>query len=177
MEIGCKILPLSFSLTFARIMNKIHFLQNELIPLLETIPAYAKPLFGKMNPHQMIEHLGYAFQQASGLVPLDSMNDEEKTKVMYKFMMSDKPFRDNTPNPYLPDEPPTPKHVTISDSLSSLRNDIDVFLQTFESEPDKRILNPFFGNLNFDEWIHLLHKHMLHHLRQFGINSLNEKNS
>jgi hypothetical protein len=29
--------------------------------------------------------------------------------------------------------------------------------------------NPFFGDLNFAENVHLLHKHALHHLRQFGV--------
>jgi hypothetical protein len=49
-----------------------------------------------------------------------------------------------------------------------LEKDINHFVTVFEYEPDLRILNPFFGNLNMDEWIHLLHKHAMHHLRQFN---------
>jgi hypothetical protein len=60
---------------------------------------HTKPLFGKMNVQQMIEHMGYAFRQASGLIPLDALNNEEITAKMYRFMMSERPFKDNTPNP------------------------------------------------------------------------------
>jgi hypothetical protein len=139
------------------------------VTTLSHLPLDTAPQFGKMNVHQMIEHMGYAFRQASGLIPLDPVNDEEVTAKMFRFMMSDKPFRDNTPNPYLPDDPAPPAHKEVGDSLAQLQHDIDVFIKTFEGQPDRRILNPFFGHLNFDEWVHLLHKHGHHHLRQFGV--------
>lgn len=150
-------------------MNKQDFLKSEFIPFLKTIAVDTAPLFGKMNVHQMIEHMGYAFTQASGLVPLAATNNEDITKKMYDFMMSDRPFKDNTPNPYLPDEPSQPASADISEALLNLQHDIDLFFATFENDPEKRILNPFFGILNFEEWQHLLHKHALHHLRQFGV--------
>ncbi len=150
-------------------MNKLNFLKNEFVNMLATIDSNTQALFGKMNVHQMIEHMGYAFRQASGLVPLEATGDEETTQKMYRFMMSDKPFKDNTPNPYLPDEPAPTSSETVIESLDFLQKDIDHFFKVFEKDPDLRILNPFFGNLNFDEWTHLLHKHALHHLRQFGI--------
>ncbi len=149
-------------------MNKLEFLKNDFVDRLRTIPEETRPLFGKMNLHQMIEHMGYAFRQASGLIPLPAANDEATTQKMYQFMLSDKPFRDNTPNPYLPDEPPPPVTLSIDEAIEALNRDIQTFLHTFESDPELRILNPFFGNLNFSEWVHLLHKHALHHLRQFG---------
>lgn len=150
-------------------MNKINFLQNEFIPQLKTIDPNMQPLFGKMNVQQMIEHMGYSFRQASGLIPLAAVNNEEVTAKMYSFMMSDRPFKDNTPNPYLPDQPDAPKFDSIELALADLKKDMDLFFATFENNKEQRILNPFFGNLNFDEWVHLLHKHSLHHLRQFGI--------
>ncbi len=149
-------------------MDKLTFLQTDYINLLQQIDPNTKPVFGKMNVHQMIEHMSYAFRQASGLIPLPAVNDEATTQKMYTFMMSDKAFRDNTPNPYLPDEPEAPLHSSIAESIISLEKDINHFKTVFENEPDLRILNPFFGNLNMDEWIHLLHKHAMHHLRQFN---------
>ena len=151
-------------------MNKQYFLQNEVISQLKTIHPSMQPLFGKMNVQQMVEHMSYAFQQASGLIPLPAINDAETTEKMYRFMMSEKPFRDNTPNVYLPDEPTPAICKTIEESLLALQKDIEVFFAVFEKNNDQKILNPFFGDLNFEEWVHLLHKHALHHLRQFGIN-------
>jgi hypothetical protein len=112
--------------------------------------------------------MSYAFRQASGLMPSAAINDEETTQKMFQFMMSDKPFRDNTPNPYLPNEPAPAVCPTIQESISVLEKDIQTFFSTFENDHEKRILNPFFGNLNFEEWTHLLHKHAQHHLRQFN---------
>jgi len=149
---------------------KIDFLQHKLIPLMSSLDEHTKPLFGKMNVQQMIEHMGYAFRQASGLIPLDALNNEEITAKMYSFMMSERPFKDNTPNPYLPETPAPAVFETKEQALIDLQKDIHQFFTTFENDKSKRILNPFFGNLNFEEWVHLLHKHANHHLRQFGIN-------
>jgi hypothetical protein len=154
-------------------MTKLEFLQTTYLELLSQIDESTKPLFGKMNAHQMIEHMGYSFQQASGLIQQDALNDEETTEKMYRFMMSDKPFRENTPNPYLPDEPLATQTKNISEALNSLRKDISKFVDTYSNETELRHLNPFFGNLNFEEWTHLLHKHAWHHLKQFGINPTN----
>jgi hypothetical protein len=149
---------------------KIDFLQHKLIPLMSSLDEHTKPIFGKMNVQQMIEHMGYAFRQASGLIPLNALNNEEITAKMYSFMMSERPFKDNTPNPYLPETPAPAVFETKEQALIDLQKDIHQFFATFENDKSQRILNPFFGNLNFEEWVHLLHKHANHHLRQFGIN-------
>jgi hypothetical protein len=149
-------------------MRKIEYFQFEYLKILSSIEPTIKPVFGKMNVHQMIEHMSYAFRQASGLMPSSAINDEETTQKMFQFMMSDKPFRDNTPNPYLPNEPAPAVCPTIQESISVLEKDIQTFFSTFENDHENRILNPFFGNLNFEEWTHLLHKHAQHHLRQFN---------
>ncbi len=155
-------------------MDKLRFLEIEFPELLASIPLDTAPLFGKMNVLQMIEHMAYAFQQASGLVVHPTLHDAETTQKMYRFMMSDKPFRDNTPNPYLPDEPLPASYSAQPQAIEALKQAIQVFKETFTDQPEKRLLNPFFGELNFEEWTHLLFKHSWHHLRQFGINQNND---
>lgn len=150
-------------------MDKTNFLRNDYVKLLSGIEPSTSPVFGKMNVHQMIEHMSYAFRQASGLIPLEPTGDDETTARMYRFMISDKPFKDNTPNPYLPDEPPAPVHASIEASLAELQHNIDHYFSIFEITPTLRILNPFFGHLNHEDWNHLLYKHAMHHLRQFGV--------
>ncbi len=150
-------------------MDKLTFLKEEFVPKLASLDKDTVAVFGKMNVQQMIEHMGYAFRQASGLIPLEPANDDATTAKMYQFMISEKPFRDNTPNQYLPDTPSPTTYPTVAESLTHLQMDIDYFISVFSEDKEKRILNPFFGNLNFDEWTHLLHKHATHHLRQFGM--------
>lgn len=148
---------------------RLFFLKNELIEHLRSIVPTTEPLFGKMNVHQMIEHLAYAFRQASGLIPLPAANNEEITGKMYAFLISDKPFRENTPNRYLPDVPLPAVHASISDSLLDLQQAIDVFFSCFHNRPEKTVFNPFFGQLNFDDSVQLLFKHTRHHLKQYGV--------
>lgn len=150
-------------------MNKLEFLQGDYLKLLAGIDPETKPAFGKMNAQQMVEHMSYAFKQASGLIPLESTQSEELIQKMYQFMISERPFKDNTPNPFLPDEPEPVVFANMSEAIIALQKDIHFFVEVFKTEPEKRIQNPFFGNLNQGEWIHLLHKHAWHHLRQFHI--------
>lgn len=152
-------------------MQQQKFLTEKYIPLLQKTPTDTLPLFGKMNFLQMIDHIIYSFQQAQGLKDNQALFDEAATQKMYAFMMSDKPFKDNTPNSQLPDTPPPSQFQNSQQAIDALQNEIKNFIETFQREPDKRIMNPFFGNLNFQEWCQLLYKHTTHHLRQFGITS------
>ncbi len=151
-------------------MNKIPFLKTTYLQILNEIDKNSTPLFGKMNVQQMIEHITYSFHQACGEIDNTALYDDTATQKMYQFMMSDKPFKDNTPNPLLPDTPSATKFFDYNQSLDELKTAIQHFFEKFENNPQQKFRNPFFGDLNFHEWVHLLHKHTLHHLRQFGIN-------
>ncbi len=149
-------------------MDKKEFLVSEFCEILLSIDENTKPLFGKMNFQQMVEHFSDSVRIANGKAIVDFEQDDAITEKMKIFMMSDKPFRENTPNPLIPDEPGAVKNNTIQDAIAELQQEINDFELYFNQHPEAKMRNPFFGNLNFDEWIHLLHKHALHHLKQFG---------
>lgn len=149
---------------------KAYFLRNEFIDKLKLIEPAAKPLWGKMNLHQMIEHMSYSLRQANGKDLYTCVTPEENIPRMQAFLMSEKPFKENTPNQLLPDTPDVPKRKDIDDALTELKAETEDFFKVFEKEPDRVITNPFFGDLTYDMWVQLLHKHAWHHLRQFGIN-------
>ena len=116
----------------------------------------------------MIEHMSFSVRNANGKLVYTINQPVEIVAKMKTFMMSDKPFKDNTPNPLLPDTPPDPKYATVQESLKELQQELDDFVLSFKYIIMQTRTNPFFGDLNFDEWTHLLHKHAIHHLRQFG---------
>lgn len=149
---------------------KAYFLRNEFIDKLKKIDPATKPLWGKMNLHQMIEHMSYSLRQANGKDTYDCVTPEENIPRMQAFLMSDKPFKENTPNQLLPDTPDAPKRNDIDDALVELKMETEDFFRAFEKTPDRTITNPFFGDLNYDMWVQLLHKHAWHHLKQFGVN-------
>lgn len=155
------------------IQEKAAFLKNEYVKLLAGINTDTKGLWGKMNVHQMIEHMSFSFRQANGKDKYALLTPEENVPKMQAFLMSDKPFRENTPNPIIGDNTVPEKNASIQDALNELQTEMNDFFAVFETQPDSVITNPFFGNLNYEMWVQLLHKHSWHHLKQFGVEAVN----
>lgn len=150
-------------------MSKLQFLLQEYAPLLSSIDESTQPLFGKMNVQQMVEHMSDSVQIANGKVLKVNTQPNELTEKMKAFMMSDRSFKDNTPNPEMPAIPLPLRNSTMEEAIEELQNELKVFENYFIQNPSITLTNPFFGDLNFAEWTHLLHKHATHHLRQFGV--------
>lgn len=150
-------------------MTRIEFLQFEAPRLLKAIDPATPPAWGKMNLQQMIEHMSDSVRIANGRDPQDCVTPPEHIPKMQAFVMSDKPFKENTPNRLLPDDPLPPRFDNADDAIGELQQELNEFVDVFDQDKQKTITNPFFGDLNFDQWTALLYKHMLHHLRQFGV--------
>lgn len=148
---------------------KINFLKNVFGKAAQMLQPDAEPLFGKMNPHQMAEHMATYVRLAYGVPKIDqAAYTQEVTDKMRQFLQSEKHFKPNTPNPLLPDTPPIPQSANYQLALEDLDRAINEFFDFFEQQPQAQIFNPFFGSLNFELSVQLLYKHALHHLRQFG---------
>ena len=149
--------------------QKAHFLKNEYTNKLATLSPDTESLWGKMNVQQMIEHMSEYMRMGSGKQPQVLLTPEDRLHKMQAFLMSEKPFQENTPNVLLPDIPPPVNHATIQDALVELQTEIDHFFDSFANAPHKTVINPFFGGLNYEMSVQLLHKHAWHHLKQFGV--------
>jgi hypothetical protein len=89
---------------------------------------------------------------------------------MREFLLSEKPFQENTINPLMATEPAPLIHKTVQAAIGTLQQEMIYFFEVFEKDTNMTTRNPFFGELNFDQNVQLLHKHAVHHLRQFGTN-------
>ena|SRR5438309_8678545 len=149
---------------------KAHFLKKDFIPLLKSIPEDAAPRWGKMAPQQMVEHFTESVRIAAGTFPdVPHLTPAENLPKMQAFLMSDKPFRENTQNPMVPETPAPVRHASMAEALNELQNTLDDFFQAFYGNEKFTTHNPFFGELNFEMNVQLLYKHAVHHLRQFGV--------
>ena len=148
---------------------KRNFLKNEYTKKLAELDPGAERLWGKMNVQQMIEHMADYLRIANGRTVATIITPEENLPQLQGFLMSEKPFRENTPNSLMPDEPAVVRNAKISDAIQELQNELDHFFEVYEQDAELLLPNPFFGYLNFDMNIQLLHKHAWHHLRQFGM--------
>lgn len=151
--------------------EKENFLRTKLVPYLQRLDPSTLPRWGKMNVQQMIEHYtGDAVRNANGRLKIDNiMTPPENLGRLREFMMSDKPFKENTKNPLMVDEPVPRRYKTVQGAIGALQQELIYFFEAFEKNPELITRNPFFGDLNFEQNVQLLYKHALHHLRQFGV--------
>jgi uncharacterized damage-inducible protein DinB len=149
--------------------EKEDFLLNEFILLIKTIDEDQEPVWGKMSVHQMVEHMTDSIRIANEKNKEEKIvTPAERLDASYQFMMSDKLFKENTKNILMAEEPPPTRNEFLEDAILELDNEIADFHTFFKDDPEKRTTNPFFGYLNYAEWVQLLHKHAMHHLRQFS---------
>jgi hypothetical protein len=151
-------------------IEKENFLRSRLVPLLQRLDPSKAPAWGKMNLQQMIEHYttdGLCI--ASGRIKVNDIITPPERLVRYReFLMSDRPFQENTMNPLLPKEPVPATNNTVQAAIGALQEELIFFFEAFNKDPLLITRNPIFGDLGFEENVQLLYKHALHHLRQFG---------
>ncbi|HOI28893.1 MAG TPA: hypothetical protein PLZ15_03965 [Melioribacteraceae bacterium] len=145
-----------------------------LIKHLEKLSAETKPLWGKMTPRHMIEHLILAVRMGNGSLIVECFNPEEKISTLKKFLMSSRPLPKNFINPLIGEDLLPLEYGSIEEALSVLKQEVDKHYRFFELNPDATTTNATFGDLNKDEWEIFHRKHFQHHLEQFGIAIDNE---
>jgi hypothetical protein len=152
-------------------IEKENFLRTKLVTYLQRLDPSTPPRWGKMNVQQMIEHYaGDAVRNASGRLRIDTIiTPPEQLERFREFMMSEKPFKENTANPLMGENPVATRYATVQAAIGALQQELIYFFEAYEKDPQLIIRNPFFGDLNFEQNVQLLYKHALHHLRQFGV--------
>jgi hypothetical protein len=157
-------------------VEKEEFLRNRLIPLLRQIPTETQPRWGKMTLQQMIEHFADYTRIASGkTVHPEIITAPEHLDKMRAFLESEKPFRENTSNSLMPEVPAPVRNPSVDAAINELQKEIEFFFKVFEENNLQVTRNPFFGDLNYEQNVQLLHKHALHHLKQFGVSPLSSE--
>ncbi len=150
---------------------KLDFIQHKFIPLISQLPANATGKWGKMNAQQMVEHTTAFFKVSTGKLQFALVTPEEQLPAYKAFLFSDKEFRENTkaPSTVLGEDPLPLRCNDMQQAIAVLQNSIDEFVHYFAPDANKKTLHPVFGQLNFEEWVLLHYKHVVHHGKQFGV--------
>ncbi len=149
--------------------KKVDFLKTELIPLLGTLRGDLPGQWGLMNAQQMVEHLVDVVMIARGKLVFPAVVTGEALEKSRVFLKSEQPFRENIKNPLLGSVPREPRAKTMDQAIAKLKEELDYFFLSFDSNPALTTENPFFGTLDYEMNVQLLYKHSRHHLRQFGL--------
>jgi hypothetical protein len=150
-------------------MDKLNFLNTEFPKLLKTLSPDAKGSWGVLNGIQMVEHMTYSVHFATKPQGTKIMTPSDKVDGAKSFAMSDKEFKPNTKNTMMSEVPEPPQNATMQEAITEFENEVATFINYFEKNKDATLTNPFFGELNFEEWTQLLSKHAKHHCKQFGL--------
>lgn len=149
-------------------MNFIAADLSEFLILLEKLSADTTPHWGEMSAQRMVEHLTDGIRMSMGVGDFKLEIPEDRVSKMVLFLDSEKPMAQNI-------------QVSFATADTPLRNDdldeaIDEFTlawvdfeELYENNPDFTALHPFYGNLNYKQWLRLHSKHFTHHFSQFGL--------
>jgi hypothetical protein len=149
--------------------EKLNFISNTAPHLMLQLSSETKGNWGVLNAQQMVEHLSDSVRIANGKRKETLITPAENLERVRAFMLSDKPFKENTKNVQMTDIPTQVVKSNMQEAIDELNNELQDFIDIFKKDPQIAITNPFFGDLSFEEWTHLLNKHFEHHCRQFNL--------
>ena len=142
---------------------------NNYLTLLNKLNPQQKPLWGKMTPQHMVEHLILAVQMSNGKLKLDCFNPPENIPTLKRFLMSSRPMPKLFVNPVIGEDLRPLENSSLINAVEKLKKEIDDYLLFFEDNPGANLVNVTFGELNKEEWDVFHKKHFTHHLSQFGL--------
>jgi len=149
-------------------VNWVDFLDtNQLKNILLQLKTNTKPLFGKMNAQQMIEHLSLLMQVSCGKIEANHFVEEEKSKRRKTFLDTEEELQIGFKAPLLSEEPTPVKFESIEIAIEDLVSQIIVFQNHFKTAQTEN--HPFFGELDKIYWTKFHTKHFTHHFKQFGL--------
>jgi oxepin-CoA hydrolase/3-oxo-5,6-dehydrosuberyl-CoA semialdehyde dehydrogenase len=136
---------------------------------LNQLKADQKPLWGKMTPQHMVEHLYKAVQSSINEISLSVYTEERKIPVLKKLFLGDRALPKEFMNPAIGPELMQLEFEDLSNAITELKNVMQRYEQFFIANPSIKTAHPVFGYLNKEEWDTFHKKHFTHHLSQFGI--------
>jgi hypothetical protein len=151
--------------------KKLAFLTTDSFKKLNELTEAHQPKWGVMNAQEMTEHLADFYNVSLEKIKTTLLTPDEHLPKFIEFLMSDKEFKENTkaPESLIGEKPLPPRCASLTAAKEYLQKTTGAFKNYFENEPEKKTLHPVFGMLNYDQWIRLHHKHVMHHLKQFGL--------
>ncbi len=137
--------------------------------MLRAVPANTSGKWGKLSFQGMVEHMADSVRIANGRDLHDCDATEAHLEKMHDYIRSDKPFKENTVNPFLPAEPAPLRWDVAPEAITELEEELWAFFDLFADDHQRLVTHPVFGDLDYELWVNLLYKHAWHHLRQFGV--------
>ena len=140
--------------------------RTKLKRLLLSLKPDTTPLWGKMKPQQMVEHLIVQVQYTNGkLIPYCERPADEAYKAKQEMIYTDAEIPQNIVLETLPENF---IYTDIPTAVQQLIIELDTFDAYFK-KPGTMAIHGGFGPMKYQEWINWHGKHFIHHFKQFGL--------
>ncbi len=137
--------------------------------LLHNLKPEQKPLWGKMTPQHMVEHLYKAVQSSINEIRFNIYSEERKIPVPKKFLLGERPFPKEIMNPAIGPDLLQLEFEDMNSSIKALEQVLTRYDLFFENNALIKTVHPVFGLLSKEEWDTFHQKHFTHHFLQFGL--------
>ena len=149
----------------------VEMTEEKINKCLSKLKADAKPKWGIMTPQHMIEHLEYTYKIASGEIQdFEIATPEKILDKVHASLYNYKKFPQNSQFPQLEkDTLDDLKHQDLETAIERFKEQRKKYIEFFKENPDAKLKNLVFGELNRYESYLLERKHLNHHFEQFGL--------
>ncbi len=146
------------------------FLFEKFPRLLEQLEPQQEAKWGKMNVHQMIEHLAQVISIANGR--FNATANAEPERLAYRkmrFFEKEVSFPRGVRVDFVSEEPLPTMFPNLQLSKEYTLNQLQRFFDYHTEHAYLAPVHPIFGSMNYEEWTQFQARHIKHHLQQFGI--------
>jgi oxepin-CoA hydrolase/3-oxo-5,6-dehydrosuberyl-CoA semialdehyde dehydrogenase len=158
----------------AEAMIRIHD-KKGLKAALDELKPGAKPLWGKMSPQHVVEHLAAIMKISTGKNEVGFYNSQEiADRIKEGIIYSDQELKPGIKNPLLGEDPPPLVHRDFASALDELYSEVEYFETYYQEHPEAMHVQPRMGKLNYHEWLILHNKHFTHHFKQYDLLKTND---
>ncbi|WP_158975394.1 phenylacetic acid degradation bifunctional protein PaaZ [Cellulophaga sp. L1A9] len=149
----------------------VEMTEDKITESLAKLTEASKPKWGIMTPQHMIEHLDFTYKIAAGEVQdFDIATPEKILEKVHNSLYDYEPFPKNSQFPLLEKDTLAPlQYPDLQTAIESLIKNRNGYLSYFKENPETKLKNLIFGELNKYEWYLLERKHLNHHFEQFGL--------
>lgn len=149
------------------------FLENQLENFMKKWTADAHRQWGKMTPQHAIEHLAWVASASNGKLKLDVQTPEADLPRYRKFLFINMAMDRGTKSPVMdPENLPALKKTDFRSAMGWFWQEWNDFEEFFDKNPKATTNNAVFGPLTESEWRLFHFKHIVHHLAQFGVTTV-----
>lgn len=140
-----------------------------IIESLDKLSPDQKPLWGKMTPQHMVEHLYKTVQASINEIAINIYSEERKIPILKRLFLGDRELPKEFMNPAIGSDLMSLEFENLGSAIKALENILIRYTKFFEDKPQIKTAHPIFGELTKSEWDIFHQKHFKHHLSQFGL--------